>query len=420
MKVLVKSVSGPNQEYEVETSMTVEDLKKEIQKQQEYPFERQTLIFDGKVLKNEQTLEASNVTDGRFMVVMVTKAKAAAVALTPAAEPAPATAEPAASQPAASTSGEAAATSVPATSSPAPDASAAAEAPASSAAVDQTAAAAAGSGGDTYMERASTLSSGSILEGHIGQMVEMGFERSEVQRAMRAAFNNPDRAVEYLMSGIPETTEPPLPVAAPPRQSATAVGSPVGATAVAPDAPALAAGNTGPNAQPLDMFPQGFPAAAGGAAGGGAGGNRLAFLRGNPQFQGLRQVVQNNPAILQPMLAELGRQNPQLLAEINSNQEEFLAMVNEPLAEGAGGAGAEAAGLAQMLSENPEFAAGLDDDMGEDGTGGQNIQVTEEEAASIERLQALGFPRNACIEAFFACDKNESLAANFLLGNSWD
>jgi UV excision repair protein RAD23 len=34
----------------------------------------------------------------------------------------------------------------------------------------------------------------------VEMIAAMGFEKDQIRRALRAAFNNPDRAVEYLMT----------------------------------------------------------------------------------------------------------------------------------------------------------------------------------------------------------------------------
>ncbi|CAK9186855.1 unnamed protein product [Ilex paraguariensis] len=373
MKLTVKTLKGSHFEIRVQPSDTVMAVKKnieDIQGKDNYPCGQQLLIHNGKVLKDDSTLAENKVSEDGFLVVMLSKSKPSGSGGTSSTQPASTTA-PSTNPP------------------PAPEAPSQPLAAKSTASASEVAAASAPS--DTYGQAASNLVAGNSLEQTIQQIMDIGggnWDKETVTRALRAAYNNPERAVDYLYSGIPETTEVAVPVAHFPANQATSGVSPITEASAAGAAPVSGA----PNSSPLNLFPQ---ETVSGASGGGLGS--LDFLRNNQQFQALRSMVQSNPQILQPMLQELGKQNPQLLRMIQEHHAEFLQLINEPV-EGSEG----------DLLDQPE------QDMP------HAISVTPAEQEAIERLEALGFERALVIEAFLACDRNEELAANYLLENAGD
>ncbi|KAH1053173.1 hypothetical protein AAZX31_08G256900 [Glycine max] len=392
MKVFVKTLKGTHFEIEVNPSDTLSEVKKNIETVQGadvYPAAQQMLIHQGKVLKDGTTLEENKVAESSFIVIMLSKTKSSSgegstTSTAPSAKPsATPTSTSVSTAPQAPASTGASATPVTApTAAPAPAPAPAAPAPApapifSGSSVPES---------DIYGQAASNLVAGSNLEGTIQQILDMGggsWDRDTVVRTLRAAYNNPERAVEYLYSGIPEQAE------APPVTGVPASAQPSNPPADTPQAAQPASvPSSGPNANPLDLFPQGLPNVGSGAAGAGS----LDFLRNSQQFQALRAMVQANPQILQPMLQELGKQNPHLMRLIQEHQVDFLRLINEPVEGGEGNI------LGQLAGAMP-----------------QAVTVTPEERQAIERLEAMGFDRATVLEVYFACNKNEELAANYLL-----
>ncbi|CAF9912130.1 MAG: hypothetical protein GOMPHAMPRED_007564 [Gomphillus americanus] len=382
MKLTFKDLKQQKFVLEAEPSETIGQLKAKIAAEKGWDASGQKLIYSGKILKDEETVESYKIEEKGFIVCMVQKPKVAPAAAAsdststpakPPSTPAPATiSTPAAPLPAFGNTGS----NVAATPTPAQGSTTA-------------------STGGRDLNDPNALATGGARTEAIAEMESMGFPRSEIDRAMRAAFNNPARAVEYLLTGIPENTTqdnappadsgPTAPAAAAPQQTTTT--STTNPTEDA-DAPinlfeAAAQAGRGPSGG-RSTGARGATAATGDDATAAAAGS-LDFLRNNPQFQQLRQIVQTQPQMLEPILQQVGAGNPQLAQMINANPDQFLQL------------------LAEDADENAPLPPGL-----------HSVPVTEEEREAIERLCLLGFERDLVIQAYFACEKNEELAANFL------
>ncbi|KGG50936.1 hypothetical protein DI09_4p190 [Mitosporidium daphniae] len=313
---------------EVDDGASIQTVKQTIEAQEGFGFASQIIIFQGnsgflfvgKVLGDSSTISSCNVKDKDFLVMMIKKKVSATSPVPPVSAIQSETKK------------------LPEVAKEAPPANGAAD-------TENT----------------------SEHEIEILTLMEMGgFDRDIVVKAMKAAFNDPDRAAEYLFS------------------------------------------------EPSDNDTYGLSAGNGGL-------QSLSFLKTDPQFQQLRALLNRQPHLLQPLLQQIGSTEFLALLEEDdeeegqgatdnndSEQEVFDEEVSEEINE-------DIDVPDQILGQNAVLeSSGMPIESATAIPHTQYIQVSSQEKEAIDRLVDLGFPRQRAIEAFFACDKDESLAANYL------
>ncbi|KAJ8283764.1 hypothetical protein COCON_G00026140 [Conger conger] len=296
MQITLKTLQQQTIQIDIDPNKTVKALKEAIETEkgkEGFPVSGQKLIYAGKILQDDTPIKEYKIDEKNFVVVMISKAKSSPADIQcPTESPTARVPEPGLSPPEPTH----AAVPIPANEDVSPN-----ELPHT-----QNQGPSGSGPAETAPEEDVSLAlvTEPVCESMVAQIMSIGYEREKVVAALKASFNNPDRAVEYLLMGIPCT---PIQESSPSASIPTVEGE-----------------------------------------------------NPRPQLQNMRQ-----PA-------------------------------------GEGGEGPEAREQGASVEVAPD----------------NYIQVTAQEKEAIEQLKALGFSEALVIQAFFACEKNENLAANFLLNQT--
>ena len=289
MHLLLKNLKQQEYQIEIESAQkTVKDLKLEIEKVHNFDSSCIKLLHSGVVLEDAKTLEEYKIKEGNVIIMMLLKPKKVEAKPEPNQKEELQQQEPPKNE----------------ENKPQPQ----------------------------YTEQ-------------INALVDMGYEKEKVERAIKAANGSIDLAVEYLNEDqIPNQNEP----------------------------------NTG-NAN------SNIPSSS--------NSNLPEELKKNASI--IKCLCMNNPEKLPSILTNLKEHSPQLFELIKQHEEDFKNLLVSPLSE---------EDIRNFQSIQQELRR----------PPGQTIRLTKEESDAVKRLQELGFSQADAVQAYFACDKNEEMAANFL------
>ena len=197
----------------------------------------------------------------------------------------------------------------------------------------------------------------------INSLVDMGFEKSQAEAAIKAAHGQIDLAIEFLYNGIPE------------------------------------------GANDNDLFVEEENQEQGQGEGEGEGEEEMDPLK---KIAGICKILcQNDASKLTNILQNIQQSDPDLFSLINEKEEEFKNLLEQPINQDD---------LRAFRSFQQEIGLGGGEGGQHQHHGGQiRLNLTQQDREAINRLKELGnFEEADVVQAYIACDKNEEMTANYL------
>ena len=200
----------------------------------------------------------------------------------------------------------------------------------------------------------------------IASLVDMGFEKSQAEAAIKAARGQIDLAVDFLYNGIPE----------------------------------------GVNDNDNDQFMEGGNEPQMEGEGEAEGEEEVDPLK---QTASIAKIIcQNDPTKLTNLLQNIQQTDPDLFSLINEREEEFKNLLEQPVNE-------EDLRNFRMFQQDLGMGGGHGTGQHAHQGGQIRLNLTQQDREAINRLKELGnFNEADVVQAYIACDKNEEMTANYL------
>ena len=310
MKITIKTLKQVTFEIEVPSEKsTILDLKKAIEESQNFDADQLKLLHSGVVLENDKTLEEYKIEEGATVIMMNSKVKVKNN--DPKAQPQ----EQKKEEPKQEEKAE--------------------------------------------EKKPEQKPQENKYASQIASLVDMGFEKSQAEAAIKAARGQVDVAVEFLYNGIPEGID---------------------------------------NNDMQDLL-----------EGQGEGNEEEDPVK---KLASVAKIIsREDPTKLTNLLQNIQMTDPDLFNEIKEREEEFKTLLEQPVNQ---------QDLINLRSFQQDLGipGGQGQHEGHEGHGGQGgirINLTEQDRTVINRLKELGnFNEADVVQAYFACDKNEEMTANYL------